>query len=264
MPAPTATVRAGARGDLVEAARDTWVIWMGGLFALGIGFGVLVTSHDLPWWLAPIISAAMFAGSVEFILVGMLAAAAPIAAIAMTTFLVNSRHLFYGLSFPLHRVNGRLRKAYSVFALCDEAYALTTSKDPETLTSGRILWTQLGLHASWATGAAVGGLVGTALLGDLDGLDFVLTALFVVLTMDAFRARRDRTTLALAVASALLAQLLAPGSMLLVAMSVFSTSLIVRHRLHRGPPPCLRPPTSPPPSPLPSPSPSRCGPSRSA
>jgi predicted branched-subunit amino acid permease len=88
----------------------------------------------------------------------------------MTTFLVNSRHLFYGLSFPLHLVNGWHRKAYSVFALCDEAYALTTSKDPQTLTSGRILWTQFGLHVSWATGALVGGLVGATLLGGIKGL----------------------------------------------------------------------------------------------
>jgi branched chain amino acid efflux pump len=220
--------------DLVEAGRETWVIWMG-LFALGIGFGVLVTSHDLPWWLAPIISAIMFAGSVEFILIGMLAAAAPIAAIAMTTFLVNSRHLFYGLSFPLHRVNGWHRKAYSVFALCDEAYALTTSKDPQTLTGGRILWTQFGLHVSWATGALVGGLLGATLLGGIKGLDFVLTALFVVLTMDAFRARPDKAILMLAVCSAALALLITPGSMLLVAMSVFVASLIARRGLHRGP-----------------------------
>jgi 4-azaleucine resistance transporter AzlC len=165
----TAVACTKAPNDLVEAARETWVIWMG-LFALGIGFGVLVTSHDVHWWLAPIISATMFAGSVEFLLIGMLAAAAPIPAIAMTTFLVNSRHLFYGLSFPLHLVNGWHRKAYSVFALCDEAYALTTSKDPQTLTSGRILWTQFGLHVSWATGALVGGLVGATLLGGIKGL----------------------------------------------------------------------------------------------
>lgn len=221
-------------GDFANAARDTWVIWMG-LFALGIGFGVLVTSHDLPWWLAPIISATMFAGSVEFILVGMLAAAAPIAAVATTTFLVNSRHLFYGLSFPLHRVNGWHRKAYSVFALCDEAYALTTSTDPQTLTSGRILWTQFGLHASWVTGAMAGGLVGATLLGGIEGLDFVLTALFVVLTMDAFRSRPDTGTLTLAVGSAALALLIAPRSLVLVAMALFSASLITRHRLHRGP-----------------------------
>jgi predicted branched-subunit amino acid permease len=73
----TAVACTKAPNHLVEAARETWVIWMG-LFALGIGFGVLVTSHDVHWWLAPIISATMFAGSVEFLLIGMLAAAAPI------------------------------------------------------------------------------------------------------------------------------------------------------------------------------------------
>jgi 4-azaleucine resistance transporter AzlC len=204
--------------DLADAVRETWVIWTG-LFALGIGFGVLVTGNGLPWWLAPVISATMFAGSVEFILVGMLAAAAPISAIALTTFLINSRHLFYGLSFPLHRVNGWPGKAYSVFALCDEAYALTTSKAPETLTSRRILWTQFGLHASWATGAFAGGLVGATLLSGLDGLDFILTAVFVVLSMDAYRARPDSWTVGLAAGSAAVALLLAPESMLLIAMS---------------------------------------------
>jgi 4-azaleucine resistance transporter AzlC len=157
-----ATLAPAPRSDLVEAAREAGVIWAG-LFALGIGFGVLVAGYGFPWWLAAVISAVMFAGSVEFILVGMLAVAAPIATIAMTTFLVNSRHLFHGLSFPLHRVDGWHRKAYSVFALCDEAYALTTRKDPETLTGGRILWTQVGLHASWSGGALAGGLVGSTL-----------------------------------------------------------------------------------------------------
>lgn len=204
-----------------------------GLFALGVGFGVLVTSHGLPWWLAPIISATTLAGSVEFLLAGMLAAAAPITAIALTTFLINSRHLFYGLSFPLHRVTGRLRRAYSVFALTDEAYALTAGKDPDDLSSRRILWTQLGLHASWTAGALVGGLVGHRLLGDVKGLGFLLTALFVVLTMDALRDRPDLCTAALAVGSAVVALLVAPASMLLVAMSVFTACLAARHHLSR-------------------------------
>jgi predicted branched-subunit amino acid permease len=104
-----------------------------------------------------------------------------------------------------------------------------------TLTSGRILWTQWGLHVSWATGALIGGLVGATLLGSIEDLDFVLTALFVVLTMDAFRARPDTGTLTLAVGSAALALLITSGSMVLVAMSVFTASLIIRHRLHRGP-----------------------------
>ena len=226
---PTATRR---RSDFLAVTRDVGVLWAG-LFALGIGFGVLVTSHDLPWWLAPVISATMFAGSVEFLLIGMLAAAAPIAAIATTTFLVNSRHLFYGLSFPLDRVKGRIAKAYSIFALCDEAYAIITSEDPATLTTRRISWTQLGLHLSWAGGALIGGLVGATMLSGVKGLDFVLTALFVVLTFDGYRAHRDRTTLILGAAAAAIALLIAPESMLLIAMILFTVALGVRHRTNR-------------------------------
>lgn len=221
------------RSDLAAAARENGVIWAG-LFALGVGFGVLVTSHGFAWWIAPVISATVFAGSAEFILVGMLAVGAPLAAIATTTFVVNSRHLFYGLSFPLHRVNGRLGKAYSVFALCDEAYALMTAADAETLRGGRILWTQAGLHASWATGALTGGVVGTTLLGGVKGLGFVLTALFVVLVMDAHRSRPDKRTVLLAVGCAVVGVLVAPTTMLLVAMSLFAATLVVRHAINPG------------------------------
>ena len=226
---PTATRK---RSDFLAVTRDVGVLWAG-LFGLGIGFGVLVTSHDLPWWLAPVISATMFAGSVEFLLIGMLAAAVPIAAIATTTFLVNSRHLFYGLSFPLDRVKGRIAKAYSIFALCDEAYAIITSSDPATLTTRRISWTQLGLHFSWAGGALIGGLVGATMLSGVKGLDFVLTALFVVLTFDGYRAHRDRTTLILGAAAAAIALLIAPESMLLIAIILFTVALGVRHRTNR-------------------------------
>src|SRR4029077_14761335 len=226
---PTGTRK---RSDFLAVTRDVGVVWAS-LFALGIGFGVLVTSHDLPWWLAPVISATMFAGSVEFLLIGMLAAAVPIAAIATTTFLVNSRHLFYGLSFPLDRVKGRIAKAYSIFALCDEAYSIITSSDAATQTPGRISWTQLGLHFSWAGGALIGGLVGATMLSGVKGLDFVLTALFVVLTLDGYRAHRDRTTLILGAAAAAIALLIAPESMLLIAMILFTVALGVRHRTNR-------------------------------
>ncbi|WP_051158798.1 AzlC family ABC transporter permease [Tsukamurella sp. 1534] len=210
----------------------TAVVWLG-LFVLGIGFGVVVTSHGLPWWLAPIISGVVFAGSVEFLLAGMLATATPLAAIAVTTFLVNARHLFYGLTFPLHLVHGRAAKAYSVYALCDEAFALITTAPAETLTSRRILLTQAGLHSSWVAGSLLGGVAGGAFLRDVPGIDFVLTALFTVLAIDAFREDPDRTTMALALAAAGIALILAPGAMLLIAMCAFAGMLVARHLVAR-------------------------------
>ncbi|GAB3132552.1 AzlC family ABC transporter permease [Tsukamurella serpentis] len=208
------------------------VVWLG-LFVLGIGLGVVVTGNGLPWWLAPVISTVVFAGSVEFLLAGMLAATMPLAAIAATTFLVNARHLFYGLTFPLGKVKGPFAKAYSVYALTDEAYALVATAPSATLTSRRILTTQVGLHLAWAAGSLVGGLAGGAFLRDVPGIDFVLTALFVVLSMDAYREYPDRTTVALALGAAAIALAIAPGAMLLVAMGSFAGVLVVRHLLAR-------------------------------
>lgn len=220
--------------ELPKAAGHAGVVWAG-LFALGIGLGVVVTTHGLPWWLAPIISGILFAGSVEFILIGMLSAGASVPAIALTTFLVNSRHLFYGLSFPLDRVGGRIGKSYSMFALCDEAYALITALDGQDLTSRRILWTQCGLHLSWVAGATAGGLAGASFLNGLKGLDFVLIAMFLVLALDTYRSRPDIPSVVLAVAAALAALVIAPGAMVLVALCCYTASLIARHHLIRRP-----------------------------
>ncbi|WP_202864865.1 AzlC family ABC transporter permease [Rothia halotolerans] len=213
--------------DLKAAFKSAGVVWMG-IFVLGLGFGVLVTAHGLPWWLAPIISGTVFAGSVEFILIGLIAASAPLASIALTTFLMNSRHLFYGLSYPLKRIRSRWGRLYASFSLCDEAFALHASREPETLTGGRMLWTHLGLHVGWAAGGALGGLTGATLLSEIEGMDFILTALFIVLALEAYLERPDLLTAGLAAASAAVALLLARGSMLLVAMLVFLTTLVAR------------------------------------
>jgi 4-azaleucine resistance transporter AzlC len=213
--------------DLRTAFKSAGVVWMG-IFVLGLGFGVLVTAHGLPWWLAPIISGTVFAGSVEFILIGLIAASAPLASIALTTFLMNSRHLFYGLSYPLKRIRSRWGRLYAIFSLCDEAFALHAGRDPETLTGGRMLWTHLGLHLGWAVGGALGGLTGATLLSEIEGMDFILTALFIVLALEAYLERPDPLTAGLAAVSAAVALLLAPGSMLLVAMLVFLATLVAR------------------------------------
>lgn len=214
------------------AVRDAGAVWMG-MFALGMGLGVLITSHDLPWWLAPIISGTIYAGSVEFLLIGMLAATAPLSVIALTTLLVNSRHVFYGLAFPLHRVR-RWGKAYSIFGLTDEAYALLAHHDPDTLSSARILWTQTGLYLSWVAGGTSGAIIGATFLAEIKGLDFILTALFIVLAMDAYRRRPDNLTVTLSLGMAALALVFAKNAMLMVAMTGFCLAAVIRHSIQRG------------------------------
>lgn len=219
---------APSESDVVRALRDSASVGLG-LVPLGLAFGVVVTHAGLPWWCAVLFTSVVYAGSLEFLLVPLVVAAVPLATIALTTFLVNVRHVFYSLSFPLHRVNGRLGKVYSTFAMTDEAYALTTAEGARDWPGRRIVWLQVLLQVYWVLGATVGALLGTLIPSGLNGLDFAMTALFTVLALDALRDRRgDLPTPVLAVLSALIARWLFPGQFLVAAFVVFTAGLLAR------------------------------------
>lgn len=201
---------------------------------LGMALGFLVVHAGLAWWWAPVFAAVIYAGSLEFLMVGLAATAAPVATVALTTFIVNARHVFYALSFPLHRVRGTAAKLYSTYTLSDEAYAVGVSPAAQSWTTRPILLMQALFQLLWVTGATLGGLVGEALPIDrLDGLDFALTALFIVLAIDAYRQRPDRITALLAAACAVLAWLLVPGQLLVCAFAAFTAALLVRRRFEK-------------------------------
>ncbi|MFJ9680356.1 AzlC family ABC transporter permease [Streptomyces sp. NPDC101194] len=200
-----------------------------GLLPLGLAFGVLITHAGLPWWCASLFTAVVYAGSFEFLLVNLALAVTPLATVALTAFLVNVRHVFYALSFPLDRVRGRLARAYSTFALTDEAYALTTGEQARSWSGARIVWLQVFMQLYWVGGATAGALLGSVVPNSVTGLDFAMTALFAVLALDAVRERRgDLPTPVLALLSALAARLLFPGQMLLAAFVLFTAALLAR------------------------------------
>ncbi|MFE3903248.1 AzlC family ABC transporter permease [Streptomyces sp. NPDC059153] len=203
-----------------------------GLVPLGLAFGALITQSGLDWWWASLFTTFIYAGSFEFLLIGLVTAVAPLATVALTALLVNIRHVFYALSFPLPGVHGRLAKAYSTFALTDEAYALTSGEEARSWSGRRILWLQAFMHVYWAGSATIGALLGSLIPDSVTGLDFALTALFTVLALDAVRDRRnDLPTPALALLSALAARLVFPGQMLLAAFTLFTAGLLIRRHL---------------------------------
>ncbi|MEV5106558.1 AzlC family ABC transporter permease [Streptomyces massasporeus] len=205
-----------------------------GFVPLGLAFGALCVQSGLDWWWAGLSAALVFGGSFEFLLIGLVVAVTPLASIALAAFMVNVRHVFYALSFPLHRVSGRLGRTYSTFALCDEAYALTSGEQARSWSSRRILRLQFLLHLYWAGSATAGALLGSLIPAGVTGLDFALTALFTVLALDAARdLRGDLPTPLLALLSALAARLLFPGEMLPAAFTLFTAGLLVR-RLATG------------------------------
>jgi 4-azaleucine resistance transporter AzlC len=196
---------------------------------LGMALGFLVVHSGLSWWWAPVFAAVIYAGSLEFLMVAMAATAAPIATVALTSFVVNSRHMFYALSFPLDRVRGLWAKLYSTYTLSDEAYAVAVSPEAKTWTTRPILLMQLSFQLLWVAGAGIGGVLGEALpIERLRGLDFALTALFIVLAIDAYKQRPDRLTAMAAAVCAVAAGLIVPGQMLVCAFAAFTAILVAR------------------------------------
>ncbi len=199
-----------------------------GLFPLGIAFGLLVVNSGLSWWVAPALSVAVFAGSMELLLVGLLVAVTPLATIALTTFLVNFRHVFYAFSFPLHVVRNPVARAYSVYALIDEAYAITNAR-PSGWTSWRLVSMQVALQSYWIVGGLVGVVAARLIDAPIEGLGFALCALFITLTLDACRTRGQVPPVILAGLCFTVALLATPDAALFSALLLFVVGLVVNH-----------------------------------
>lgn len=196
---------------------------------MGIAFGLLVVQAGLPWWMAPALSTITYAGSMELLLIGMITAVTPLATIALTTFLVNFRHVFYAFAFPLHQVKGVLPKFYSVYTLCDEAFAVAAARNSEEWNTTRLIAMQAAIQVYWVGGGLLGVLLSMFIPGQIKGLDFALCALFITLALDACKTRGQVPSLLLGAGSFAAALVLLPGQALFVGMCLFMTLLAVRY-----------------------------------
>ena len=180
--------------ELRYAFRQTVPVLCGYLF-LGLAFGLLLQQAGYGWPWAVLTSVIVYAGSMQFVLVGLLGGGfASLLSVALTTLSVNSRHLFYGLSFlETFRKMGRA-KPYMIFSLTDETYSLLCSlQPPKELDADRVrLYIALLDHAYWVAGSAAGAILGSVLPFDLTGIDFAMTALFVVIFVDQWRGAKSR------------------------------------------------------------------------
>ncbi|MGW2327576.1 AzlC family ABC transporter permease [Streptomyces sp. NPDC001700] len=225
---PPASASDTQRQRIAAGVRDSFSAGLG-IFPLGIALGLLVVQAGLPWWLAPALSLSAFAGSLELLLVGMVATVTPLASIALTVLVVNFRHVFYAFSFPLHLVRNPFAKAYAVYAMIDEAYAVSASLPEAERSAPRLLAMQIASEIYWVGGGLAGVALGAALPGPIKGLEFALCALFTVLTLDAFRSREEIPSVLLAGASVTVALVLTPGVALFTALLLFVALLLARH-----------------------------------
>lgn len=223
---------AGKRNKpLFISAFKTTVPVLLGYIPLGMAFGFLLDGAGYHWIYAFLMSLFVYAGSGQFLAVALLAAGAGLTEFAIATLLLNFRHAFYGLSL-LEKFSGVGKvKPYLIFALTDETYALLTTTDvPLGSSKSRFYFYIAALdHLYWIAGSVLGAVLGSVLHLNLEGMGFVLTALFVVLTIEQyFNSRARFPFLAALNAGAFSLVFFSPDNMLLASIVLGTLILIGR------------------------------------
>ena len=177
-----------------------------GFCFLGITYGIYMNVSGFSFWYPMVMSLTIFAGSVEFVAVNLLLGAFnPLQALAMTL-MINARHLFYGISM-LDRFRGTgLKKIYLIFGMCDETFSINyTAKIPEDVDRGWFMFfVTLLNHFYWVFGATLGGIFGSLITFSTEGLDFVMTAMFVVIFLEQWLKEERHTSSLLGIGISLL------------------------------------------------------------
>ena len=177
-----------------RAALPATIPVMTGYLCLGMAFGVLMKTNGYGVVWSVLMSLMCFAGSMQFVTITLLTTAFDPFQAFLLSIMVNARHIFYGLAvLEKYKGLGKLR-AFLIFSLTDETFSLVSTLEPPEGVERKdfYFWLSLLDYSYWVTGSAIGGLLGGLLTFNTTGLDFALTALFVVLFMEQWKKKANR------------------------------------------------------------------------
>ena len=210
---------------------DTIPVLTGYVF-LGFGFGILLhqSGYGVIW--AAAMSLFIYAGSMQYVAVSLLSSGAGLLTAAMTAFLVNARHLFYGISMVDAYKGAGKKKPYMIFALTDETYSLVSQDQAPEGTDRHTYCFLVSLFDQiyWVSGSILGSLAGSLLPINYEGIEFVLTALFVTIFVEQWLSVRDHRPAITGVASTLLCLLLFGRDVFLIPSMVLIAVLLTISR----------------------------------
>lgn len=210
--------------DMKRAFRDSLPV-LAGYIVLGMGFGILLATKGYGVWWALAMSVFIYAGSMQYLAIDLLAGGASLLSAALTTLLVNARHLFYGISMVDRYKGAGKKKPYLIFALTDETYSLVCN----TEGSHRYCFLVSLLNQIWwVTGSVLGSLLGGILPFSTEGIDFALTALFVTVFVEQWKSTKDHLPSIIGVVASVLCLLLfGAGGFLIPSMVLITAALSV-------------------------------------
>ena len=221
---------------LCLAFRDTIPVMTGYVF-LGIGFGILMKQNGYGFWWSAAMGLFIYAGSMQYLAVGLLSGGASVVTAALTTLMVNARHLFYGISMVDAYRDTEKWKPYLIFGLTDETYSLVTQPTPFQGKERHrycFLVTLLD-HLYWISGCALGSLAGSLLPVDFTGISFVLTALFVTIFTEQWLTSKDHGPACIGVGATAVCLLLFGRDLFLIpSMAAIAGLLILKRKSGRG------------------------------
>ncbi len=188
-----ATKKKSFKKALCEAFPHTIPV-LTGFLVLGIAYGVLMQTKGYGTLWALLMSAIAFCGSMQFVAITLLTVAFNPLQAFLLSLMVNARHLFYGISM-LEKYKGLGKtKNFLIYTLCDETFSISSSVIPSDDIDRKYFYLSISLldYLYWVVGTVLGGVIGTCVTFKTKGLDFALTALFVVLLLEQIKKKENR------------------------------------------------------------------------
>lgn len=210
---------------------------MAGYLTLGFGFGILLSTAGYSWIWALVMSAAIYAGAMQYLAVGILVSSPSLVSIAITTFLVNCRHMFYGISLIDKYKNAGKKKPYMIFALTDETYSLLVRENPAVKEKDRIsyyFYVSLFDQIYWIVGSVAGAAAGMLIPFDSTGIEFTLTALFITIFTEQWLSTKDHRPAAAGVVSTIISLLIFGSDNLLIPAMILILICLLSMRKFDG------------------------------
>ena len=161
---------------------------------VSMAYGMMMASAGFPWYDSLLVSLTVYTGAFQFVLITFLSSGASLITIALTALLMNSRQSFYSITFLKEFKQMGRRKLYMIHTMTDETYAVNCTLDlPKKEKEDTMFLVALFSRCYWMIGSVIGGILGQIIPFDLTGIDFCMTALFLIIFIDQWEKAKKHT-----------------------------------------------------------------------
>ncbi len=206
---------------------------MAGYLVLGFGFGIVMKSSGFNMLFTLAMSMFIYAGSMQYVAIGLISGGASLLTLAVTTLMVNARHLFYGISMLERYKDVGKRKPYLIFALTDETYSLVCGDNANIQEKDRkdyYLAVTMFDHFYWVTGSALGAVVGALVKFNTEGIDFALTALFITVFVEQWMTTKKHMSAIVGVVASVICLILFGSENFLIPTMLVIALVLCLHK----------------------------------